>query len=57
MREKEKLKFVIQVDTMCHRIPRFISKAGWARGQAPKAGALILRWLRLRPQCDPAAQA
>ena len=32
MREKEKLniKFVIQVDTMCHRLPRFIEKAGRA---------------------------
>lgn len=32
MREQEKLniKFVIQVDTMCHRIPRFIEKAGRA---------------------------
>lgn len=32
MREKEKLniKFVIQVDTMCHRIPKFIEKAGKA---------------------------
>ncbi len=32
MREKEKLniKFVIQVDTMCHRLPNFISKAGRA---------------------------
>jgi radical SAM superfamily enzyme YgiQ (UPF0313 family) len=32
MREKEKLniKFVIQVDTMCHRLPNFIAKAGRA---------------------------
>ena len=32
MREKEKLniKFIIQVDTMCHRLPNFISKAGRA---------------------------
>jgi radical SAM superfamily enzyme YgiQ (UPF0313 family) len=32
MREKEKLniKFAIQADTMCHRIPRFIEKAGRA---------------------------
>jgi radical SAM superfamily enzyme YgiQ (UPF0313 family) len=32
MREEEKLniKFVIQVDTMCHRLPRFIEKAGRA---------------------------
>ena len=32
MRENEKLdiKFVIQVDTMCHRLPRFIEKAGRA---------------------------
>jgi radical SAM superfamily enzyme YgiQ (UPF0313 family) len=32
MREQEKLniKFVIQVDTMCHRLPNFISKAGRA---------------------------
>ena len=32
MREQEKLniKFVIQVDTMCHRLPRFIEKAGRA---------------------------
>ena len=32
MREVEKLnlKFVIQVDTMCHRIPKFIEKAGRA---------------------------
>jgi radical SAM superfamily enzyme YgiQ (UPF0313 family) len=32
LREKEKLniKFVIQVDTMCHRLPNFISKAGRA---------------------------
>ncbi len=32
MRENEKLniKFVIQVDTMCHRLPNFISKAGRA---------------------------
>jgi hypothetical protein len=32
MREKEKLdlKFVIQVDTMCHRLPHFIEKAGRA---------------------------
>ena len=32
MREKERLniKFVIQVDTMCHRLPRFIEKAGRA---------------------------
>jgi radical SAM superfamily enzyme YgiQ (UPF0313 family) len=32
MREEEKLniKFMIQVDTMCHRIPRFIEKAGRA---------------------------
>jgi radical SAM superfamily enzyme YgiQ (UPF0313 family) len=32
MREQDKLniKFVIQVDTMCHRIPRFIEKAGRA---------------------------
>jgi hypothetical protein len=32
MREQQKLniKFVIQVDTMCHRIPRFIEKAGRA---------------------------
>ncbi len=32
MREGEKLnlKFVIQVDTMCHRLPRFIEKAGRA---------------------------
>jgi hypothetical protein len=32
MREKERLniKFVIQVDTMCHRLPHFIEKAGRA---------------------------
>ncbi len=32
LREQEKLniKFVIQVDTMCHRIPKFIAKAGRA---------------------------
>ena len=32
LREKEKLKvkFVIQVDTMCHRLPQFIEKAGRA---------------------------
>ncbi len=32
MREQEKLniKFIIQVDTMCHRLPRFIEKAGRA---------------------------
>lgn len=32
MREEEKLniKFVIQVDTMCHRLPNFIRKAGRA---------------------------
>ncbi|MGA8765191.1 MAG: radical SAM protein, partial [Candidatus Sulfotelmatobacter sp.] len=32
MREEEKLniKFVIQVDTMCHRLPHFIEKAGRA---------------------------
>lgn len=32
MREKEKLnvKFAIQVDTMCHRLPHFIEKAGRA---------------------------
>jgi radical SAM superfamily enzyme YgiQ (UPF0313 family) len=32
MREQEQLniKFVIQVDTMCHRLPRFIEKAGRA---------------------------
>ena len=32
MREGEKLniKFVIQVDTMCHRLPHFIEKAGRA---------------------------
>ncbi len=32
MREKEKLniKFVIQVDTMCYRLPNFITKAGRA---------------------------
>src|SRR5262249_7568178 len=32
MRENEKLniKFVIQVDTMCHRLPHFIEKAGRA---------------------------
>ena len=32
MRDSQKLniKFVIQVDTMCHRIPRFIEKAGRA---------------------------
>jgi hypothetical protein len=32
MRENEKLniKFIIQVDTMCHRLPRFIEKAGRA---------------------------
>jgi len=32
MREQEKLniKFTIQVDTMCHRLPRFIEKAGRA---------------------------
>ena len=32
MREKERLniKFVLQVDTMCHRIPGFIEKAGRA---------------------------
>ena len=32
LREEEKLniKFVIQVDTMCHRLPNFISKAGRA---------------------------
>jgi len=32
MREREKLniKFIIQVDTMCHRLPRFIEKAGRA---------------------------
>ena len=32
MREQEKLniKFVIQVDTMCHRLPNFITKAGRA---------------------------
>ncbi|MGA8028875.1 MAG: radical SAM protein [Bryobacteraceae bacterium] len=32
MRENEKLniKFVIQVDTMCHRLPKFIEKAGRA---------------------------
>jgi len=32
MREDERLnvKFVIQVDTMCHRLPRFIEKAGRA---------------------------
>ena len=32
MREQEKLniKFVIQVDTMCHRLPNFIAKAGRA---------------------------
>jgi hypothetical protein len=32
MREQEKLniKFIIQVDTMCHRLPHFIEKAGRA---------------------------
>src|SRR6202008_2476028 len=32
MREQEGLniKFMIQVDTMCHRLPRFIEKAGRA---------------------------
>jgi hypothetical protein len=32
MREREKLniKFIIQVDTMCHRLPHFIEKAGRA---------------------------
>ncbi len=32
LREQEKLniKFVIQVDTMCHRLPKFIEKAGRA---------------------------
>ncbi|HVV46096.1 MAG TPA: radical SAM protein [Bryobacteraceae bacterium] len=32
MRENEKanIKFIIQVDTMCHRLPRFIEKAGRA---------------------------
>ena len=32
LREQEKMniKFVIQVDTMCHRLPRFIEKAGRA---------------------------
>ena len=32
MREKEKanIKFIIQVDTMCHRLPHFIEKAGRA---------------------------
>jgi Radical SAM superfamily len=32
MREEEKLnvKFMIQVDTMCHRLPKFIEKAGRA---------------------------
>jgi hypothetical protein len=32
MRENEKLniKFIIQVDTMCHRLPHFIAKAGRA---------------------------
>lgn len=32
MREGEKanIKFIIQVDTMCHRLPRFIEKAGRA---------------------------
>src|SRR5580704_2602196 len=32
MREQEKanIKFIIQVDTMCHRLPRFIEKAGRA---------------------------
>src|SRR5260221_10926846 len=32
LREKDKLdiKFVIQVDTMCHRLPHFIEKAGRA---------------------------
>ena len=32
MREQEKcdIKFVIQVDTMCHRLPHFIEKAGRA---------------------------
>ena len=32
MREQEKcnLKFVIQVDTMCHRLPHFVEKAGRA---------------------------
>jgi hypothetical protein len=32
MREEEKLniKFIIQVDTMCHRLPHFIEKAGRA---------------------------
>ena len=32
MRQQEKIniKFIIQVDTMCHRIPRFIEKAGLA---------------------------
>lgn len=29
-REKMNIKFVIQVDTMCHRLPRFIEKAGRA---------------------------
>jgi radical SAM superfamily enzyme YgiQ (UPF0313 family) len=28
--EKANIKFIIQVDTMCHRIPRFIEKAGRA---------------------------
>jgi radical SAM superfamily enzyme YgiQ (UPF0313 family) len=32
LREQEKMniKFIIQVDTMCHRLPRFIEKAGRA---------------------------
>ena len=32
MREREKLdiKFIVQVDTMCHRLPHFIEKAGRA---------------------------
>jgi len=32
MREREKvnIKFILQVDTMCHRLPRFIEKAGRA---------------------------
>ena len=32
MREREglTLQFIIQVDTLCHRIPNFIQKARWA---------------------------
>ncbi len=54
MREQEKLnlKFMIQVDTMCHRLPNFIEKAGRAGVRRVFIGLESINpaSLRLRPQ-------